>query len=191
MGAGLFVLPGARQEDRDVDLVHEERRVQRVGDLGLVIFVVGAHEGIHGLAVELLVVGAGRDALRRLDRDLIELPSLSVGRRLIKNGLGPIEREPVVEDAAGGECRCRRAGDDRERGDCRESGGLGLRREELADARVGEASHADVVVEHPLLVCDGFDDVVAIEYLEGLEEVVGAAGTAGASHVDAHGCEAE
>ncbi len=72
-------------------------------------------------------------------------------------------------------------------GDRREARRVGARHEELRDAGVREAGHADLVVEHPGLRRDGLDDVVAVEELKLLEVVVRAAGAARAAHVHAHG----
>ena len=61
----------------------------------------------------------------------------------------------------------------------------------MADAGVRDAHHAHLVVERPRLGGDGFDDVVAVEALHGLEEAERAAAAAGAAHVHAHVGEAE
>ena len=66
----------------------------------------------------------------------------------------------------------------------------GVGGEELADAAVGDPHHPDFVVEHPGLVGDRLDHVVAVEVLQRFEEVEGAAGAAGAAHVDVDDGEA-
>ena len=65
------------------------------------------------------------------------------------------------------------------------------RHEQLRDAGIGEPDEADLVAGNPRLRGDGLDDVVAVEQLQRLEEVVGAARAAGAAHVHADGGEAE
>ena len=56
--------------------------------------------------------------------------------------------------------------------------------EQLADAAVGDADHADLAARRPRLPRDGLDHVVAVEPLERLEEVERPARAAGAAHVD-------
>ena len=114
-------------------------------------------------------------------------PALAGGRarrlRVVDAVLGPLEREAGVQDPARIERRLRVV-DHRQRRDRREAGRPGGGDEELADAAVGDAEHADLVVQHPGLAGDGLDRVVAVERLQGLEVVEGAARAAGAAHVD-------
>ena len=103
--------------------------------------------------------------------------------------LGPGDGEARVEDAARIERRGRRV-DRRERRDRLEVGRIELGREQLADRAVRDPHHPDLVVEHPRLVGDRLDDVVAVEVLQRLEEVEGAARAAGPAHVDVDDREA-
>src|SRR5690606_16525832 len=95
---------------------------------------------------------------------------------------GPGQGEAVVEDAARVERAAEHVVEDRQRGDGGQVGRLGLSDVELADAGVGDAHHADVA--GPRLGGDRLDDVVAVEALEVLEEVEGAARAAAAPDVD-------
>ncbi len=61
-----------------------------------------------------------------------------------------------------------------------------LGHEQLGDARIGQSRHAHLVALDPVLRRHRLDHVVAVEQLQRLEEVVGAAGTAGSAHVHAH-----
>ena len=64
MAAGLLVLPLAGQEDRYVDPVDERDRIQRVGDLPVVVLVlVDLRDQVRGLVVQRLVGGADCVAL--------------------------------------------------------------------------------------------------------------------------------
>ncbi len=111
------------------------------------------------------------------------LPVAGAGRFGVLLALfGPRHREAGVEDAAGVERRRRRI-DHRQRRDRLEVGRAQLRREQLADRAVGDAEHAHLVAEHPRLVGDRLDHVVAVEVLHVFEEVVGAARAAGSAHV--------
>ena len=96
--------------------------------------------------------------------------------------LGPGDGEACVELATGIQRRLRLV-DRRERGDRGQVGRIGLCGEQLADRPVGDAHHPHLVVQHPRLVRDGLDHVVAVEILQGLEIVVRAARAAGAAHV--------
>ena len=103
----------------------------------------------------------------------------------------PRQREPVVEDAARPQRAAARIGDHRQRRDRGEVRRPHRRGEELRDARVRDADHADLAVRDPRLRGDRFDDVVAVGPLQRLEELERAARTAGAADVDADGCEPE
>ena len=171
--AGLLVLEGAGQEDRDVDLVDEQRRVEWVGHLRRVVALgTGLGGDVDVLATEQLVVGAGRVA--GVDAGL--LPALAVGLGLLADVLGPRSGEADVEDPAGGQGAPDGVVDDRQRSDRGQRRRVGRGDEQLGDSRVGEPDHADVVVLDPGLGRDGLDDVVAVGELERLEEVVGPAG---------------
>ncbi len=181
--AGLLVLPLAGHERRHLDVLDERDRIERVGDLRVVGRVgFDLVEQVGGLAVQRLVGLAGFVAFF----DLLRRPCLPVsgaGRfGVLLALLGPFDREAGVEDAARverGRCRI----DHRQRRDRREAGGLGLGREQLADAAVGDAEHPDLAALHPRLVGDRFDHVVAVEVLQLFEEVKSAAGAPGAAHV--------
>ena len=67
---------------------------------------------------------------------------------------------------------------------------LKLSGEQLADPAVRDTHHADLVVEHPGLVRDRFDDVVSIEVLQGLEEVECSTRAAHPAHADVDDGEA-
>ena len=202
VAAGLLVRPLAGHERRDVELVDEGGRRERVGDLRDVVVVVADLR----LQVRLL----GMEGLVRL-ADLIVVvddPVLGVGLaaevvrvrgrvrirrrhrlRLVLPLIGPGDGEAGVELAAGVEGRLRLV-DHRERRERGQVRGLGLAGEELADAAVGDAEHPDLAVRDPGLVRHRLDHVVAVEALGRLEEVEGAAGAAGAAHVDVDDGEA-
>ena len=190
MAAGLLVGPLAGHEGRHVDLVDEGDRGERVGDLGDVVVVfLDLFEQVDRLRVQRLVVRAGLVAL--LDALVGPGLAVAVGRRfgVVDPLFRPLEREAGVEDAARIE---RRLGvvDHRERRDRGQARRLRRGREELADAAVGDPHHPDFVVQHPGLAGDRLDDVVAVEALQRLEEVEGAARAAGAAHVDVDDREA-
>ena len=187
---GLLVLPLAGHEDGHVDLVDERDGVERIRDRGVVVGVrLDLRRQVGGLAVERLVGGARRVAA--LDPLVgVGLPAVrSGGLRLVLALLGPVDGEAGVEDAARVERR-RRGVEDRERRDGRERRRLERSGEELADPAVGDAHHPDLVVLHPRLAGDRLDDVVAVEALQRLEEVEGAARATGAAHVDVDDREA-
>ena len=181
--ARLLVLPLAGHERRHLDLVDERDRVEGVGHRWVVgrVFTDLRHQ-IRGLAVQGLVGRAGLIAFFD-PRRCPCLPVAGTGRFGVLLALFcPGHRETGVQDAAGVERRRCRV-DRRQRRDRLEACRLGLRREELADRAIGDAEHADLVAEHPRLVSDRFDHVVAVEILQLLEEVVGAARAAGPAHV--------
>nr|WP_228430553.1 hypothetical protein [Baekduia soli] len=105
------------------------------------------------------------------------------GRASCTRSLAHGQREARVEDPARVQRR-RRVVDDRQGRDRRQARRVGGGHEELADAAVGDAHHADLVVQHPRLACDGLDHVVAVEALQRLEVVERAARAARAAHVD-------
>ena len=184
MTACLLVGPLARHEDRDVDLVDEGDRGERIGHLGDVVVVRAdlAHQ-VSGLGVERLVGRAGRVAVLNLLPG-VGLPAIRTGRLgLVLALLGPVDGEPGVEDAAGIERRLRLV-DHRERRDRGEVRRLGLRGEQLADAAVGDAHHPHLAVGDPRLMRHRLHDVVAVEVLQRLEEVERPARAARAAHVD-------
>ena len=165
-------------------------RRQRVGDLRPVVVVAADLPlQVGGLAVERLVLGAGLVALL----DPLPGPRLSVLRRgrqaVLDPVLRPFDREPGVEDAARVERRLRVV-DQRDRRDRGEARRLGRRGEQLADAAVGDPHHPDLVALDPRLAGDRLDHVVAVEALQRLEEVEGAARATGAAHVDVDDGEA-
>ena len=181
--AGLLVLPLAGQERRHVDVLDERVRIEFVGHRR-VIRRVGfdlLHQ-VRRLAVQRLVGGARLIAFF----DARVRPCLTVpgaGRfGVLLALLRPRHREARVQDAARVERR-RRGVDHRQRRDRREVRRLLLCREQLADPAVGDAEHAHLVAEHPRLVCDRLDHVVAIEVLHVFKEVKGAARAAGSPHV--------
>ncbi len=181
--AGLLVLPLAGHERRHVDLVDERDRVERVG-----------HRRVVGRVFLDLCqqVASPRRAGPGWPRRSGRLPRIRLYAHAGRGGtgrfgvllalFGPGDREAGVEDAAGVERRRRRV-DRRQRRDRLEVGRPGLSGEQLADRAVGDAEHADLVVEHPRLVGDRLDHVVAVEVLQRFEEVVGAARAAGPAHV--------
>ncbi len=144
----------------------------------------GLRDDVHLLRVQELVLLA--DGVSAVHPRL--LPALAVGAGAVEHLLRPLEGEAVVDDAAGGERRVH-ARDHGKRRDGREARRPGAGHEELADPRVRNARHADLVVLHPGLRRDGLDEVVAVQHLERLEEVVGASRAARAAHVHAHGRE--
>ncbi len=182
--AGLFVLELTRQVHRHVDLVYEADRVERVGDgRVVVVVVVDLGDQVDGRGVEHLVGRAHGVAVL----DPFVRPFLAGvgggGFGVVDAALGPRQREAGVEDPAG----VQGGGggvDGRQRRDRGERRRVELRGEQLTDAAVGDAEHADLVVQHPRLSGDGFDHVVGVEVLEGLEVVERAARAAGAAHVD-------
>ena len=181
--AGLLVLPLAGHERRHLDLVDERHRVERVGDRRVVVRVrLDLRHQVGGFGVEHLVGRAGRVAgLDPVVRP--RLPRIGTGRqRLVLALPRPLDREAVVEDAAG--VQRRRSGvEHRQRRDGGERRRLEPCGEQLADPAVRDAHHPDLVVLHPGLPGDGLDDVVAVEALQRLEEVEGATGAPGAAHV--------
>ena len=188
MAAGLLVLPGAGQEHRGGDAVDEGDGGQRVAEFGRVVGVVadlGDEVGV--LQAQLLV----RLALGVAAVDAALLPALPVGAGLVDAGLGPLDREAGVQQAAGVQRGAERVVEHAERSDGGQARGNGGGDEQLADAGVRDAHHADLVVECPRLGGDRFDDVVAVEALHRLEEAERAAAAAGATHVHAHVGEAE
>ena len=188
--AGLLVLPLACHESRNVDVVDERDRVQRVGDgrvVGRVFF--DFRQQVCRLPVQFLVGRAGLIAVLYLFVRPV-LAAVGAGRfGVVLSFFGPGHRETGVEDAAGIERRrCRiehRQGRDRLEG-VRSK----LSREELADPAVGDAEHAHLVVEHPRLFGDGFNHVICIEVLQRFEIVERAARAAGTAHVHVHHREA-
>ena len=182
--AGLLILPLAGEEHRDVDLVHQRDRVERVSDLGPVVVVVpDRREQLLRLAVQSLVLLAGlvpaADLLLGVWLGVLQALTGRLGFLLALNR--PRDSEAGVKDAARVQRCCGRV-DRRQRRDRLERRRVGLGGEQLADRPVGDPDHSDLVVEHPRLVGDGLDHVVAVEVLERLEEVVGAARAAGAAH---------
>jgi hypothetical protein len=184
VAAGLLVGPLAGHEGRHVDLVDEGDRRERIGDLGHVVVVFfDLAEEVYGLGVQGLIGRADLVALL----DAFVGPSLTRGRGrrfgVLDPFFRPLEREPGVEDAAGVQ---RRLGvvDHRQRRDRCQVRRLGGRGEELADPAVGDPHHPDFVVQDPGLVRDRLDDVIAVEVLQRLEEVEGAARAPRAAHVD-------
>ena len=100
VAARLLVLPRTGEEGRHGDLADEvigrERNADRVGP---VLVVFDQLDDIGRLRVQLLV----RDALLVARRDALQRPTLAArGRRLrvVLAILRPVDREPVVEDAA-------------------------------------------------------------------------------------------
>ncbi len=191
VAAGLLVLPVAGEIHGHVDLADEvlgrERKTDRVGPEP---FGVDQREDVGGLAVQRLVreadLVAGLDAIRR--------PRLSAAGRglgVVLAVLRPRDGEAGVEDAAGVERAADGVVDHRQRRDRGEVRRLQLRDEELADPRVRQADHPDLVVRDPRLRGDRLDRVVAVGRLQLLEEVERAARTSGAAHVHADGRVAE
>ena len=186
MASRLLVGPLAGEEGRDVDVVYEGLRRKRVGDLGDVDVVLADLRGqVHRLGVQRLV-GL---ALRVAGLDLLVSVGLALARVrpsgfcIVDAVEGPAVCEPGIEHPARVERRLRLI-DDRKRRDRGEARGLVLGDEELADPAERDSEHADLVALHPGLAGDGLDNVVAVEPLERLEEVIGAARAAGAAHVD-------
>ena len=183
MTARLLVRELAGHVHRHLDLLDERDRRERVGHRGLVV-VVGPDLGqqVRRLAVEDLVGLAGLVALL----DPLVGPALpAVGRRrlgVVDPLLGPVHGESRVEDAARIEGRLGGV-EHRERRDRGQARRIRLRGEELADPAVGDAHHPHLVVQDPRLARDRLDHVVAVEALQRLEEVEGAARAAGAAHV--------
>jgi hypothetical protein len=89
--------------------------------------------------------------------------TLAVRLGLVDALLGPVDGEAGVEDAAGIQRAAVAVVEHRQRGDAVEARGLRGSDEQLADARVADADHADLVVQHPRLRGDGLDHVVAVE----------------------------
>ena len=114
-----------------------------------------------------------------------------LGRRpgVVHAVLRPRQGEARVEDAAGVQ-RGRRVVDHRERRDGGEVRRARGGDEELADAAVGDAHHADPAVRDPRLAGHGLDDVVAVQRLVALEVVERAARAARPAHVDVDDREA-
>ena len=71
--------------------------------------------------------------------------------------LRPLDGEAGVEDAARVERAAVAVGEHRQRRDAVQARRLRGGDEQLADARVADADHADLVVEHPRLRGDGLD----------------------------------
>jgi len=124
------------------------------------------------LAVECLVGRAGRIAVL----DALVGPGLTglwpsrLG--IVLASLCPPGGEASIEDATRIQRRCRRV----DRGEWRdrlEVRGVELGCEELADGAVGDPDHPDLVPEHPRLMGDGLDHVVAVEVLQRFEVVEG------------------
>ncbi len=190
VAAGLLVGPLAGHEGRHVDLVDEGDGRERIGDFGVVVVVFfDLLQQVDRLGMQGLVGGAGLVAFL----DALVGPFLArarAGRFGVMDPLfGPFEREPGVEDAARIQ---RRLGvvdhrQRRDRGQVRRLGGGG---EELADPAVGDPHHPDLIVQGPGLVRDRLDDVIAVEALQRLEEIEGAARAAGAAHIDVDDREA-
>ena len=122
--AGLLVLERTGLEHRHVDLVDEQRRVQRIRDLGWVV-AIGLRLGgrVDVLASVALVLLAG--GVAAVDSGL--LPALSVRLGLLADLLGPRQGEPGVEDATGSECAPDGVVEHRQRGDGRQRGWIGGR----------------------------------------------------------------
>ncbi len=184
VAAGLLVGPLAAEEHRYLDLIDEGDRRQRVGNLcPVVVVAAGLGDQVDRLGMQVLVLLA--DLIAVLDP--LPGPLLAGGRarrlRVVDAILRPPEREAGVQDPARIE---RRQGvvDHRQRRDRREARRLGRADEQLADAAIGDADHADLAAEHPGLAGDRLDHVVAVERLQGLEVVEGTARAARAAHVD-------
>ena len=186
LGAGLLVLPGAGEVHGHVDLAHQLREVAGVGVLRPVDERLAELLEVDVLLAQPLVLGADRVAVV----DALLDPGGAAGRRLPVALGEPLAGEAAVVDAAGPLLQPRVL-DHREGGDGREVRRLGRRRVELGDARVGQADHAGLVVQDPVLAGDRLDDVVAVGLLGGVEHVEHAARAARAAHVDADGGVAE
>ena len=182
--ADLLVLERRGVEDRDVDVGAELLEAQRVGDLGHVVRVAAAPWRRRRRS------GRAAAGCRRRSSSPASTTSCSqpcpYGSALSSTFSAHWQREALVEDAARGEHAAHGVVVDRQRRDRRQAGRLGRGDEDLGDARVGQADHADLVVLHPVLRGDRLDDVVAVEQLQRLEEVVGAARAARAADVDRH-----
>ena len=188
VAAGLLVLPGAGDEHRHLDLVDERDRRQRVAErvrvVRVVVDLLRPGRGSAGAAT-----GCRRTSCRRRRRDPSST-SWPYGLRVVHALLRPVDGEAGVEDAARVERAAEAVVEHRQRRDAVQAGRLRGGDEQLADARVADAHHADLVVHHPRLGGDGLDHVVAVERLHGLEEAERAAAAAGAAHVHAHVGEA-
>ena len=183
MPTRLLVLPCAGQEDGNVDLAHQQRRVDLVTDLrGVVRVVVDLGDEVRVLQPHLLVVGTGLVALV----GALLGPVLSEWLRLFHAGLGPLDGEAGVQDAAGIQGAAIAVIDHRERSDGGQARRLGGCHEQLADAGITDSDHAHLVVGDPRLSSDGLDDVVAVGQLGFLEEAIRPTRAAGAAHVDTH-----
>ena len=187
VAAGLLVLPGAGDEDGHLDPVDERDRRQRIAQgVGVVRVLVDLGDQVGVLQAQQLVVGAHLVAAVGAN----PRPLLTVGLAVVDSLLRPVDGEAGVEDAARVQRAAEAVVEHRERRDAVQARRLRGSDEQLADARVADAHHADLVVHHPRLGGDGFDDVVAVERLHGLEEPERAAAATGTAHVDAHVGEA-
>ena len=181
VAAGLLVLPSAGEEDRHRDLVDEGDRRERVAELRRVVrVVVDLFHQVRVLQSQLLVLGAhGVAGVGSRLR-----PLLTERLRLVDPLLRPRDCESGVEDAARIQGRPVAVVEHRQRRDRVETRWLRCGDEQLGDAGIRDADHSDLVVEHPRLGCDGFDRVVPVEALDGLEEAVRATAAARSAHVD-------
>ena len=181
---GLLVGELTDDERRRFDLVHERDRIERVGDSGDDVGVaVDLGDQVGRLAMQRLVATTGLIARS----DSLIGPSLTGGHRRRERVpvtlLRPVQRESAVEDPARVLRRLGRV-DHRQRRDRLERRRIGRRGEQLTDAAVGNSQHPDLVAQHPWLMRDRLDDVVAVQRLQPLEVGVRAARAAGAAHVD-------
>jgi hypothetical protein len=118
--AGLLVLPRAREERRHVDLSHEQLGRERHREVVPVRVILDHLQHVRGLRAHDLVGRAHSVAVK----DAIARPPLTTrgrGLRLVVALAGPIEGEPVVEDAARPQGAAARVGvtDNGDRGEVR------------------------------------------------------------------------
>ncbi len=179
--AGLLVLPGAGQEHRHLDVGEQRSDVGLVGDVAVVRVVTDLRFQPRVLQPQQLVLAARLVTVvdQRLRPLLAERGGLDVAL------LRPLEGEAVVEDAARVQRVQRRGVDDAERCDRQQARRLGGGDVQLADPRVGDSDHPDLVALHPRLGGDRLDGVVAVGGLDRLEVVERPAAAPAAAHVHA------